>query len=134
MRKSSEITEFLQKLSFSTSGLLAFIAAIAPVSDDFLLSFFTFLGIGIGSTLWIEREKGHRNEIRILRYIKKKQGKATLTELVLDLELPVRTTKKLIEKLQNQDLITLEITEDGEALYCNNDLLNIQKKYSIYNI
>jgi|GEM_PF-5417079 len=116
------------------SGILSFIAAVEPVDDSIIVAITAFLGIGIGTTVWIKKEKDNRNQIRILKYINKNRGKATLTELVLALELPVQSTKKIIEKLQNHGMITLETTDKGELLYCCQDIILLQEKYKSFQV
>lgn len=88
------------------------------------------MAIGIGSTIWLEIEKANRNQILILKYLSKKDGKVTLIELVLYLELSVKYTKRLVDKLQEQGVLTLEVSDNGEAYYRCNDIIAIQNRYN----
>ena len=129
MGKSSKITQFLQVFSFTLCGILTFMASVDSASREISTAIVAFLIIGVGSTIWLEIEKANKNQILILKYLTKKEGKVTLTELVLHLELSVWYTKRLVSRLENQGILTFEVSDNGEAYYRCNDIVSVQRKY-----
>ncbi len=127
--RPSKITNFLQKFSFTLSGILIFMAVVDTANKEITTAIVAFIILGLGSTIWLEIQKINRNQILILKYLTKRDGKATLTELVLHLELSVWYTKKLLDRLQNQGILTLDISDSGEAYYRCNDIIALQSRY-----
>ncbi|UZR95038.1 helix-turn-helix transcriptional regulator [Chondrinema litorale] len=132
MKRKRITTKILQIASFAVGGLMTFISVVEHHVPDGIPPFImALLGIGIGSTVWLNKDQRKIDQINLLKYISNNHGRATLSELVIALEFPVEKVKKLLDKLEKHGAVTIEISQKGEIIYCCTDMLSISSEYFV---
>ena len=132
MKKNRLTAKIIQFASLGIAGFLSFIAAVEHVGQGVPPIIMALYGIGIGSTFWLSKDKKQIDQINLLKYISNNHGKATLSELVISLDLPVERVKKILNKLEKHGAINIEISQKGEIIYCCSDILSIESEYFVH--
>ncbi|MEM1134863.1 MAG: hypothetical protein AAGI07_03415 [Bacteroidota bacterium] len=114
---------------FMGSVLTIIASSIHNPSEGFAPAILGLLGLAIGSSVWLKRERTNREQINLIKYIVNNHGRATLSELVIALDFPVEKVKKLVDKLQKHGAITVEVSQRGEIIYCCSDIITIESEY-----
>lgn len=106
-------------------GSLTTIAAF-DVGPEPLIASFVAYGIGIFTFKNGKRLQKKREDLSVLRYLSTHRG-VSLTEIILDLDLPIDSGTKIMERLQQHNLVRLHVSETGDMLYSIADGYELKK-------
>jgi|GEM_PF-5257782 len=83
-------------------------------------------GIGIFTYKNGQRLQRKREDLSVLRYLMTHRG-VSLTEIIVDLDIPIDTGAKIMERLQQHSLVRLHVSESGDMLYSIADGYELKK-------
>ncbi|MBX2842642.1 MAG: hypothetical protein KTR26_12800 [Flammeovirgaceae bacterium] len=117
---------------FVFSGFMAIALAVEPAHNAiaFVAPFIISTILGTGSTWWLSVERNKEEEIKLLKFVIKNGGKATLGEIVADLEIPVKRVRKTVDKLQKHGALGTNVSDNGELIYSSSEINLINPQYS----
>ncbi|WP_020530815.1 hypothetical protein [Flexithrix dorotheae] len=132
MKIKKFIARVLSYGGFILSGIFAFVFTIEPAHHavDMIAPFVAAFSLASGSTWWLRKERNKDEEINLLKFVIKNGGKATLGEIVAELEIPVERVRKTVDKLQKHGALGTNVSDDGELVYSSSQRNLINPQFS----
>ena len=109
-------------------GTLTTMASIDVGPEPLIASVIAY-GIGIFTFKNGKRLQKKREDLSVLRYLMTHRG-VSLTEIIVDLDIPIDTGAKIMERLQQHSLVRLHVSESGDMLYSIADGYELKKVIS----
>jgi len=115
----------LSFLGIGVGSITTMVAITEWIGEPLIASAIGF-GIGIFSFKNSQSLQRKREDQHILRYLMRHRS-ASLTEIIIDLDLSVERANKIMERLEKHSLIRYQVSETGDILYNISDGYELKK-------
>lgn len=120
-----KLNKVLSFLGISVGSITTMVAIVEGFPEPLIASVIGF-GIGVftfknGKKLQRKREDQH-----ILKYLMRHRG-ASLSEIIVDVDLDVQSASKIMERLESHNLVRYQVSETGDVLYSIADGYELKK-------
>jgi hypothetical protein len=118
---------------FTVAGIGTTAISIANIQYLTESLIFTALGAGVTTYCVINARKLRmkHEEIGMLRFMALRNGRVSLAEFIIHLEITAERTKQILDRLQNHGVIVVEVTTNGELVYSIQDSMRQIERYVI---
>jgi hypothetical protein len=92
---------------------------------------FGFVATGVSTYCALNARKLRKKheELGMLQFMALKNGRVSLAEIMLHLEITAERTKEILDRLQNHGVIVVEVTSNGELVYSVQDSFRQIERY-----
>ena len=120
-----KIQKVFSFLGISVGTVTTLVAMVEGFPEPLIASVIGF-GIGIFSFKNAKKLQRKREDQGILKYLMRHRG-ASLTEIIVDLDLDVESANKIMQRLETHNLIRYQVSETGDVLYSIADGYELKK-------
>ncbi len=120
-----KIQKIFSFLGISVGTVTTLVALVEGFPEPLIASVIGF-GIGIFSFKNAKKLQRKREDQSILKYLMRHRG-ASLTEIIVDLDLDVESASKIMQRLESHNLIRYQVSETGDVLYSIADGYELKK-------